>query len=84
MTHTVRLDVNVPDDRRVALTLPSEIPTGEAEFVLVVVPKEDRRRSTGRDLLNSEVFGMWHDRTDIEDSTEYAREQREKAWKRAE
>ena len=84
MTHTVRLDANIPDDRRVAFTLPSDVPAGEAELVLVVVPKTERRRSTGRDLLDSEVFGMWRDRTDIEDGSEAARRLREQAWKRAE
>ena len=29
-------------------------------------------------------FGIWEDRTDIEDSAAYAREQREIAWKRVE
>lgn len=84
MTHTVRLDANVPADRRVAFTLPDDVPMDEAEFVLVVVPRAERRRSTGRDLLDSEVFGAWKDRDDLGDSVEYAREQRAQAWKRAE
>ena len=84
MTHTLRLDATVPDDRRVTFTLPDDVPTGDAEMVLVVVPKVERKRSSGQDILDSELFGMWQNRTDIGDSVEYAREQRERAWKRAE
>ncbi len=42
-----------------------------------------RKRSTAKDLLNSEIFGMWADRKDIEDSAEFVRELRERAWRRA-
>ena len=84
MTHTLRLEATIPDDRRVAFTLPDEVPVGEAEVILVVVSKAERRRSTGKDLLESEAFGMWRDRTDLGDSAEAARELRERAWKRAE
>jgi hypothetical protein len=65
MTHTVRLTTNIPDSRRIELSLPSTVPTRDAEVVLVVVPKGDRRHSTGKDLAASAIFGMWADRTDI-------------------
>lgn len=38
------------------------------------------RPMTARDLLDSELVGMWADRTDIGDSSEYARQLREQAW----
>jgi hypothetical protein len=65
----------------VQITLPLNVPTGEVELVVVVVPKADRKHS-GKELLESEIFGMWADRLDIKDSAEHAKELREKAWKR--
>ena len=37
---------------------------------------------TGKDLLNSGVVGIWANRKDIKDSTEYARELRAQAQTR--
>lgn len=82
MVHTLRIEREIPADRRVELQFPEDVPTGDVELVVVVVPKENRRRSTAQDLLNSEIVGMWADRTDISDSVEFARELREQAWKR--
>lgn len=83
MRHTFTIQTNIPVNRRIELLLPLNVPTGEAEVKLVVVPKRRRRHSTGKDLLASPIFGMWADRTDIDDSAEYARELRERAWRRA-
>jgi hypothetical protein len=41
-----------------------------------------KRRMTGADLLNSDLVGLWADRTDIGDSREFARRLREKAQTR--
>jgi len=82
MVHTLRLDREIPANRRVELQFPEDVPTGEVELVVVVVPKEVRKRSTAQDLLNSEIVGMWADRMDITDSVEFARDLREQAWKR--
>ena len=47
----------------------------------------DSKPKTGRDLLNAlealGFIGMWADRTDIQDSSEFARQLREQAWTRA-
>ncbi len=46
-------------------------------------PRDDGstpRPMTARDLLDSELVGMWADRDDIGDSSEYARTLRERAW----
>ena len=45
-------------------------------------PKPKRPRLTARQLLNSELIGLWKDRTDITDSAVYARQLREQAQKR--
>jgi hypothetical protein len=36
-------------------------------------------RLTARQLLQSDLVGLWEDRTDIKDSSEYARQLREQA-----
>jgi hypothetical protein len=41
-----------------------------------------KRRMTAADLLNSDLVGLWADRTDIGDSREFARRLREKAQTR--
>jgi hypothetical protein len=84
MTHTIRLDTTIPESRRVEFVLPNDVPPGEAELVLVVVPKQEPRASTGLDLLNSELFGMWAEREDLGDSADFAREQRDRLWRRSE
>jgi len=83
MTHTVKLKTHIPDSRRVQVQLPPDVPVGDAEVVVVVVPSRERRGSVAEDLLASDVFGMWADRTDIADSSEFAEELRRRAWGRA-
>lgn len=41
-----------------------------------------KKRLTARQLLNSNLIGMWEDRTDITDSAEYAHQLREQAQRR--
>lgn len=50
MAHTLSLDVTVPEDRRVALTLPDDVPVGEARLVLTVEPKRERPASVSPEL----------------------------------
>ena len=53
------------------------------EMIVLLEPEqEERPRGTARDLLNSELCGMWKDRHDIPDSPAYARELRERAQRR--
>jgi len=70
----------------------AKVPDGSEVIVIVgeqrakalsTTRRIQRNRSTAKDLLNSEIFGMWADRTDIKDSVEFVRELRERAWRRA-
>ncbi len=56
----------------------------QVEVLLLLSPSETskRPRLTARELLNSELIGLWKDRTDITDSTMYARQLREQAQRR--
>ncbi len=65
---------------RIDLEIGADIPDG---VEVTVVVKRPLKGSTAADLLNSEIFGMWADRTDIDDSAEFARNLRDRAWSRA-
>ena len=78
MSRTLSVDATIPENKKLEITLPGDVPPGDARVTVTVEPVSERKRSTGKDLLNSEIFGMWADRTDIEDSVEFARELR--AW----
>jgi hypothetical protein len=57
----------------------------EVELVLLYEQKKDsgsKKRLTARQLLNSNLIGLWKDRTDITDSAKYARLLREQAQRR--
>ena len=75
--------MDIPESRKLEITLPGEVPVGEADLVMTVTPRNNGKRSTAKDLLSSEILGMWADRDDIEDSAALARELRERAWKRS-
>lgn len=51
---------------------------GETFEVFVLPSLEPKRRMTARDLLQSDLVGIWADRNDIGDSVEYARDLRRK------
>ncbi len=54
----------------------------QVEVLLLFTPPSKRPRLTAKQLLNSELVGLWKDRTDITDSLVYARQLREQAQKR--
>ena len=84
MIRTINLTTTVPPDRQVHIVLPEDVPTGLAELVIVVASHSIMPARTLGDLAKSELFGMWENRTDIQDSVEFARELRARAWSRAE
>ena len=56
----------------------------QVEVLLLFTPSEVPKRSrlTARQLLHSELIGLWKDRQDILDSASYARQLREQAQRR--
>ena len=54
----------------------------QVEVLLLFTPPSKRPRLTAKQLLNSELIGLWKDRTDITDSLAYARQLREQAQRR--
>jgi len=43
----------------------------KVELTIQPLPAEQKKYMTGAELANSEIVGMWADRTDIGDSTEF-------------
>jgi hypothetical protein len=82
MVRTLNLTADIPASRELHINLPADFPEGPAEIVLVVSPNKQAKLPTLGDLRDSEFFGMWRDRSDIGDSTDFARTLRSEGWKR--
>jgi len=66
---TFRITADVKDDHRVVLTLPPEVPTGQAELVVTVepqVPVAKRPRTSLADWAEANAEN-WGDRLSSED-----------------
>jgi hypothetical protein len=83
MVKTVALNTDIPASRELRIKLPADAPTGSAKLVITVSPSGSPPHSTFGDLLHSEIFGMWRDRADIEDSLEFAQKLRAEGWNRS-
>ena len=80
---TVTCKVIIPTDRQLHISVPEDVPPGPAEVVLVIVPETvPAKGMTAGDLLRSPLFGIWKGRSDIGESTEYARQLRVRAERR--
>jgi hypothetical protein len=80
MTRTVQLTTEIPASREIVLRVPGDFPTGWARVLLETLSR-NRARTLG-ELAKSEYFGIWKDRSDIEDSRSFARDLRRRAWSR--
>ena len=82
----VKLTATVTPDRTVTLKVPEDVPTGPMEIIVVFAPPESSpgaamAGSTLGDLRASEFFGMWRERDDLADSSDFARALLEQTWK---
>jgi hypothetical protein len=80
MIRAINLKADIPENRELHLTLPADVPAGPAELLLVV--SSPTKTGTMGEFLQSEFFGMWSTRNDIEDSEQFARLLRAEGWKR--
>ena len=83
MVKRLNLSAQIPPNRELRITLPGDVPTGPAEIEVVVSSPARSSVPTLGDLADSEFFGMWRDRSDIEDSLQFARRLRSEGWKRS-
>jgi len=84
MVSTVSAQVTVKRDRTLRLKLPSSVPVGPAEVIVIVAPKSVELASgTASELAASPLFGLWRNRTDIPNSIAYARQLRARGERRA-
>lgn len=80
----IRLQRAVENDGEIFLT---GLPYKKGQYVEMILLSDSsttpsRHRLTARQLLHSELIGLWEDRSDIEDSAAYARRLREQAQNR--
>jgi hypothetical protein len=84
---TVTVQADIPPSRELRVVLPDDVPTGPRQ-VLIVLEGLDEAEPVAApihllsELLSSGFAGSWADRDDIGDSVEFARELRERAWRR--
>ena len=83
MVKTIHLSTEISPDRELRITLPADVPPGPAEILLVISSSAQTSAPTLGDLANSEFIGIWRDRSDIDDSVQFARTLRSDGWKRS-
>lgn len=77
---TVAIKTTIPEDHRLVIHVPPDMPPGPAEVVVTAMSSVEAERPwTLADLLVSGLVGMWKDRADITDSAEFARMLRQEA-----
>jgi hypothetical protein len=69
----------ITPEGQLEVDLPADLTPGPVE---VEIRQSALKGISLGDLLKSDLVGMWADRTDIEDSVEYARELRRRASRR--
>jgi hypothetical protein len=77
--NTVTLKGVITEDHHLEIEVPDDFPSGPVE---VEIRQPQIQGVSLGDLLNSDLVGMWEDRTDIEDSVEFARNLRRRASRR--
>lgn len=81
MAKTLNLNAEIPPNRELRITLPSDVPPGPAEIVLIVSPSIPTGGSTLGALAGSDFLGLWKDRQDLTES--FAQSLRSEGWKRS-
>lgn len=81
---TTRIHLVVEKDGEIKVTgLPCKQGQHVELIMLMGIPSSPGKRSlTAKDLIGSEIVGLWRDRTDISDSACFARQLREDAQNR--
>ncbi len=82
----IRLHQTIQKDGELSLTDLPVVKGQQVEIVLLLNPvsaEAKRPVMTAQQLLNSGLIGIWKERTDISDSTAYARQLREQAQRRS-
>ncbi len=79
---TMSIKTTIPQNHKLMIDIPNDLPTGPAEVVVVIVPensKFEKRGKTAGDMIKSPLFGIWKNRKDIADGLEFARKLRKNA-----
>jgi len=80
---TIRLEQTINKNGEIHF---KNLPLLEGQKVEVIISfsssSQPKKNLTARELLNSDLIGLWENRSDITDSLEYANQLREKAQRR--
>jgi hypothetical protein len=82
--NAIRIHTTVEQDGEIHV---ANLPLKKGQHIEVILLAENTSDSpteflTAQGLLESEIVGMWRDRSDIADSPDYARQLREQAQRR--
>ncbi len=75
-------EIEITQSREIHIKLPTNVPIGPATLSIHVSEEKNKKRKTLGDLLRSEFFGMWQQRSDITDGVTFAHHLRQTAWRR--
>ena len=88
MLTALRQTITIPADGNIEIHLATLSPGAKVEVIILVEEplqtKASRlpKKMTANDLLNSGLVGLWADRQDLADSSEFARQLRKSAENR--
>ena len=75
-----KIRTDVPENHKLIIEIPRHIPAGPATLAVEIESEETKEIKsyiTAKEILDSGIVGIWEDREDISDSTEFVRQLRE-------
>lgn len=79
---TATIKTVIPPDHCLVVQVPEDVPSGPAEVTVRPVETTPAAAGTAADLLASGLFGIWKNRSDIDDTSGFARQLRRQAEQR--
>ncbi|MBZ0291798.1 MAG: hypothetical protein K8L99_04450 [Anaerolineae bacterium] len=76
---TIILNGVITAEGKLELEIPPGLPAGPVE---VEIRPQELRGISAKEILAADFVGMWKDRSDLDDSVEYARQLRKRASRR--
>lgn len=68
MTRMISMQVDVPPDRRLFISVPQDVPVGPAQVIIIRLDQAPPA-GTAAEMVSSPLFGLWAGRDDIDFTT---------------
>jgi len=65
VTRMISMQVDVPPDRRLFISVPQDVPVGPAQVIIIRLDQAPPA-GTAAEMVSSPLFGLWAGRDDIE------------------